>query len=113
MASTQDALLTFFTGLKGFYVYRSCWKPYVKQKIEFRKEKNNQYDKYAVADYTKLPGKMVLYVVSRIPQEISRYTWFKIEGGPNITAKVVSTNTTRSPLTQCRLEIETKVTVIW
>ena len=93
MASTQDALLTFFTGLKGFYVY--------------------QYDKYAVAGYTKLPGKMVLYVVSHIPQEISRYTWFEIEGGPNITAKVVSTNTTRSPLTQCRLEIETKVTVIW
>ena len=51
MASAQDALSTFFTGLRGFHVYRSCWKPYVKQKIEFRKEKNNQYDKYAVAGY--------------------------------------------------------------
>ena len=51
MASSQDALLTFFAGLRGFHVYRSCWKPYVKQKIEFRKEKNNQYDKYAVAGY--------------------------------------------------------------
>ena len=41
MASSQDAL-TFFTGLTGFHVYRSCWKPYIKQKIELRKEKNNQ-----------------------------------------------------------------------
>ena len=51
MASSQDDLLTFFTGLRGFHVYCSCWKPNVKQKIEFRKEKNNQYDKYAVAGY--------------------------------------------------------------
>ena len=52
MASSQDDLLTFLTRLRGFYVYRSCWKPYAKQKIEFRKGKNNQYDKYAVAGYT-------------------------------------------------------------
>ena len=51
MASSHDAL-TFFTGLRGFHVCRSCWKPYVKQNIEFRKEKNNQYNKYAVAGYT-------------------------------------------------------------
>ena len=30
MASPQDALLTFFTGLRGFHVYLSRWKPYVK-----------------------------------------------------------------------------------
>ena len=74
MASSQDALLTFFAGLRGFHVYRSCWKPYVKQKIEFRKEKNNCYDKYAVAGYTKFPGKVVLCVVGHMPQEISCYT---------------------------------------
>ena len=39
--------------------------------------------------------------------------WFAIEGGANITAQVVSTNTKRSPLTQGGLEIEIKVTVIW
>ena len=39
MASSQNALLTFFTGLREFHVYRSCWKPYLKQKIEFRREK--------------------------------------------------------------------------
>ena len=74
MASSQDALLTFFAGLRGFHVYRSSWKPYVKQKIEFRKEKNNHYDKYAVAGYTKFPGKVVLCVVGHMPQEISCYT---------------------------------------
>ena len=91
MASSQDALLTFFTGLRGFHVYRSCWKPSVEQKILFRKEKNNQYDKYDIAGYTKPPGKMVLCVVGRMPREISRDTWFVISG----------------------LEIEIEVTVIW
>ena len=110
MASSQDALLTFSTGLREFHVYRSCWKPYVKQKIEFRKEKNNQYDKYSVASYTKLPGKMVLCVVGHMPWEISRYTWLAIQGGANITTQGVSTNAKISPLTQSRLEIEIKVT---
>ena len=113
MASSQDALLTFFTGLRGFHVYRSCWKPHVKQKIEIRKEKNNQYDKYAVAGYTKLPGKIALCVVAHMHREISLYTWFAIEGGANITAQVVSTDAKRSPLTQGGLEVEIKVTVIW
>ena len=45
-------------------------------------------------------------------REISRYTWFAIDGGANIRAHVVSTNTKRSPLTQGGLEIEIKVTVI-
>ena len=69
MASFQDALLTFFTGLRGFHAYRSCWKPSVEQKIQFRKEKNNQYDKCDIAGYTKPPEKMVLCVVGRMPRE--------------------------------------------
>ena len=113
MASSQDPLLAFFTGLRGFHVYRSCWKHYVKQKIEFRKEKNNQYDKYAVAGYTKLPGKMVLCIVGHMPLEINRYTWFAIERGAYITAQVVLANAKRSPLTQGGLGIEIKVIVIW
>ena len=56
---------------------------------------------------------MVLCVVGHMNQEISRYTWFAIEGSANITAQNVSTNTKRSPLTQGGLEIEAKVTVIW
>ena len=56
---------------------------------------------------------MVLCVVGHIPREISRFTWFTIEGGANITAQVVSTNTKSSPLKQGRLEIEIKVTVIY
>ena len=56
---------------------------------------------------------MVLCVVGHMPGEISHYTWFAIEGGENIRAQVVSTNTKRSPLTQDGLEIEIKVTVVW
>ena len=51
-------------------------------------------------------------VVGHMPREISRYTWFVIEGGAHITTQVVSTNAKRSPLTQGGLEIEIKVTVI-
>ena len=56
---------------------------------------------------------MVLCVVGDMPREISRYTWFAIDGGTDITAQVVSTNTKRSPITQGGLEIEIKGTVIW
>ena len=55
---------------------------------------------------------MVLCVVCHMPRKISRYTWFAIEGGANIKAQVVSTNTKRSPLTQGGLEIKIEVTVI-
>ena len=72
----------------------------------------HQYDKYA-AGYAELSGRMFLCVVGHIPREISRFTWFTIEGGANITAQVVSTNTKSSPLKQGRLEIEIKVTVIY
>ena len=48
-----------------------------------------------------------------MPRDVSRYTWFAIEGGVNITAQAVSTNTKRSPLTQGGLDIEIKVTVVW
>ena len=58
------------------------------------------------------PGKWFC-VAGHMPREKSRYTWFAIEGGANITAQVVSTNTKRSPLTQGGLEIEIKVTVLW
>ena len=56
---------------------------------------------------------MVLCVVGHMPRQISCYSWFAIEGGANITARVVSTNTKRSALTQGGLEIEIKVNVIW
>ena len=56
---------------------------------------------------------MVLCVVGHMPQQISHYTWFAIEGGANIMAQVVLTNTKRSLLTQGRLKIEIKLTVIW
>ena len=36
---------------------------------------------------------MILCVVGHMPREIYRYTWFLIEGGANIMAQVVSTNT--------------------
>ena len=51
---------------------------------------------------------MALCVVGHLPWEINCYTWFAIEGGSNITAQVVLTNSKRSPLTQGGLEIRNK-----
>ena len=90
MAVCQDDSITFFTGLRGFHVYRTTWKPYVKQRIEFKKERNNKFDNYAVAGYTKLPGHLALCVVGHIPREISRYIWYAISHEAKVTARVES-----------------------
>ena len=113
MASCQENALRFFTGLRGFHVYRSSWKPYVQQKIELRKENHNKHDKYAVAGCTKLPGKLGLCVVGHTPREISRYIWFALAGDAAMSARVVSTAVKRSPLIQGGLEIEIEVFVQW
>ena len=46
----------FITGLCGFYVYRDIWKPSLNQFINFKQERNNRYDRFVVAEMTKLPG---------------------------------------------------------
>ena len=88
MASRQGNSMSYFTGNRGFHVYRRSWKPYVQQEIELQEEKNNKHDKYAVAGLTKLPGKLALCVFGHIPREISRYIWFTLTGGAVISTKV-------------------------
>ena len=53
----------FYTGLRGYHAYSSnpvSWKPYVGQKITFRREHNNPYDKSAAAGKVTLKGKIGL-----------------------------------------------------
>ena len=54
MANTFE----YFTGLKGFYVYSNTvnCKPHIGQKISFKLEHNNNYNKFAVAGRIFLKG---------------------------------------------------------
>jgi len=56
----------FTTGLRGFHVYRDIWKPSLNQVINFKQERNNLYDRFAVAGMIKLPGTLAASIVGHI-----------------------------------------------
>ena len=103
----------FITGLRGFHVYRDIWKPSLNQFINFKQERNNRYDRFAVAGMTKLPGTLAASIVGHMPRELSRFIWYAIERGARITATLVSTQAKDSPLVQGGLEIPVIVKVEW
>ena len=49
----------FYTGLRGYDVYSNTvsWKPYVGQKITFKREHNNPYDKFVFAGIVTMKGR--------------------------------------------------------
>ena len=71
----QGHKITFDMGLRGFHVYRDEWKPYLHQPLKFRVERNNAYDDFAVAGFTKLPGVFLPSIVGHVLRELSRYVW--------------------------------------
>ena len=103
----------FITGLRGFHVYRDIWKPSLNQFIKFKQERNNRYDRFAVVGMTKLPGTLAASIIGHMPREMSRFIWYAIEKGAQITATLVSTQAKDSPLVQGGLEIPVIVKVEW
>ena len=103
----------FYTGLRGFHVYSNTlsWKPYVGQKITFKREHNNPYHKSAVAGKVTLKGKIGLIVVGHVPRELSRHIWFSIGDGAKFEAEVHEEKPMASPLIQGGLEIPIQVSV--
>ena len=103
----------FYTGLRGYHVYSNTvsWKLYVAQKITFRREHNNPYDKFAVAGKVTKEGKIGLIVVGNVPRELSQYIWFSISEGVKFEAKVHKEKSVASPLVQGGLEFPIKVSV--
>ena len=114
-AGTSEAVSTikFVTGLRGYHVYRSDWKPFVKQPLSFKQEKDNKHDRFAVAGKALLPGTLFPSIVGHIPIELSRYIWHALERGADIRAEVKSAKYKPSPLVQGGLEIPIEVTVKW
>ena len=103
----------FITGLRGFHVYRDIWKPSLNQFINFKQERNNCYDRFAVAGMTKLPGTLAASIAGHMPRELIRCIWYAIERGAPITATLVSTQAKDSPLVQGGLEITVIIKVEW
>ena len=103
----------FITGLCGFHVYRDIRKPSLNQFINFKQERNNRYDRFAVAGMTKLLGTLAASIVGHMPRELRRFIWYAIERGTRITTTLVSTQAKDSPLVQGGLEIPVIIKVEW
>ena len=111
----MDVHFEFHTGLRGFHVYSNTInsRPYVGQKLTFKREHDNRHDKFAVAGKTMVKGKIGLIIVGHIPRELSRYTWYAIQEEVKFEAVVHEAKPKLSPLVQGGLEIPMKVTVTW
>ena len=105
----------FTTGLRGFHLYSTTkhWKPYLQQKITFKREHNNVRDRFAVSGLVTLRGTLAHAVVGHVPKELSRYVWYAFEQGTKFTGRVISVKPKRSPLIQGGLEIPMVVSVQW
>ena len=66
----------FKCGLRGFHVYKEVWSPIFGEKLKCCYERNNCYDRYAIAVTKRLRGCLANSAVGHFPGEISRATRF-------------------------------------
>ena len=114
-AENSGFTFTFAMGLRGFHVYRNTenWKPVISQDVRFRREENNEKDRFAVGGFVRIPGRPGRVLVGHIPRELSRYVWHALFLGCQFNASVANTHYKPSPLIQGGLEIELTVKVWW
>ena len=81
--------MKLITGLRGFHaVCRTKWKPFLKQQLAFKQEKDNKRDRFAVAGQTTLPGILLRSTVGHILIELSRYIWYALQRGADIRGEI-------------------------
>ena len=80
--------------------------------LRVQQERNNTHDHYAIAALKQQQLRSRQQVVGHLPREISRFTWFIIDHGATVSAKVVDIQQRRSPLVQGGLEIPIEVCVV-
>ena len=102
---------TFSCGLRGFHEYKKIWKPKEGDSLRFVHDKENAFDRHAIAAKRPCPGRIGPVVVGHLPKEISRVTRYIMEHGAIVSAIVTDSHHRRSPLVQGGLEIPIKVTV--
>ena len=102
---------SFLCGIRGFHVYKEVWKPILGERLNLSHERKNLHDRYAIAAYKRLPGRLADSIIGHLPREISRPTRFSLLRGGVAVAEVINTMHRRSPLVQGGLEIPVKVAV--
>ena len=78
------ATMKFFTGLRGYHVYRTSWIPLLKQQLAFKQEKDSKHDRFFCRWQTTLPGIIFPSTVGHIPIALSRYIWYALQKGADI-----------------------------
>ena len=60
-AENSGFTFTFAMGPRGFHVYRNTenWKQVISQGVRFRREENNEKDRFAVGGFVRIPGRPV------------------------------------------------------
>ena len=91
--------------LRGFHVYKEVWSPIVGEQLKCCYERNNCYDRYAIAATKRLRGRLTDSAVGHLPEEISRATRFFLLRRVIVCGKVIGKNHRGSPLVQGGLEI--------
>ena len=68
--------------LRGFHVYKEVWSPIVGEQLKCCYERNNCYDRYAIAATKRLRGRLADSAGGHLPGEIFRATRiFLLRGG--------------------------------
>ena len=75
------------------------------QKLTFHREFDNNFDRFAVAGKTLLPGKLAPSIVGHVPRELSRYICYALRYGTIITVEVKEELSLISTFVQGGLEI--------
>ena len=105
----------FLMGLRGFHHYRHAenWQPFRRQLVRFKRELDNEKDRFAVAGHVRIQGRAGRVTVGHVPRELSRYIWHALLWGCEFKASVKNPHYRPSPLMQGGLEIEIEVEVYW
>ena len=105
--------LKFNTGLRGYHVYCTSWKPILKRQVSFKQEKDSKHDWFAVAGQTMFPVTLIPSTIGHIPIELSRYIWHALQREADIKGEIIAIKYKPSPLVQGGLETPVEVAVKW
>ena len=100
--------IAFSAAVRGFHVYKSIWNPEEGEVLMCYREESNPYDSFSIK--VCKPGEDA-QIVGHLSLELSRITYFIVQRGATVTAKVCGKHYRRSPLIQGGLEVPCQVTV--
>ena len=89
------------------------WKPYLQEKITFKREHDNVHDRFAVSGLATLHGRLAPVVVNSLSKGIKPLCVVFSRKRPKVYRRSTNTEAKRSPLIQGGLEIPIKVNVQW